>query len=640
MIHRILYTGFLCLLTSMFLQAQENPAFIELIEETPSGKEHIIPDKGPAIADVNSTIRIKLNRGAIEKEMFLRQGLRSDDKRLEALDRLNELLKYEAAIFKVLKNGFGFDPNDPTSAGGRGDDQSVMTLNTLSDSLLQKIRTDFPDLRKDLSRIEIRRAIRKFRNDGKGPYIVFVLDYLERQADSIRNGILKDLNLDANKDSSAMIYFRLGAFIKNKDGGGPIHVENFDDISQEDFPDSKVFFGQPISAEEKQKLEENYKVSQEMQGDYTFSFGEALSQAKRTIVNIFADTAIYDTLIVARDTALQILRKKSPKTNEHDEAIRILTRMQPSLNRIEVLYAEASAILNGVMQNVDFQNFNNRNLDQGFEQLEAALSMAKTNLDTFNLSQKAALARFPADPEIEVVSRQYEKYIGDVNRDMAGLAALLKDIKDLVYYFRKPWLENEEFTEKVRRFTAGDLPPEGYIELRYIGRRQPKDEILIKAVLERGTNRRARSFQEWEIYRRYVRLERVAAHIRMSGSLILASPMNRMANIAAGKIDSSLNSFQFAPTYGIFVSWGSRKSVFYNEVVNLGLGLGFSSPDFNLDGTPEFGASIMMTAFRDILGTGIGWNFGTDTPYWYVGFNLPFSVGGLSRGGTSTVLRE
>ena len=168
------------------------------------------------------------------------------------------------------------------------------------------------------------------------------------------------------------------------------------------------------------------------------------------------------------------------------------------------------------------------------------------------------------------------------------------------------------------------------IELRYIGERRTGDEILIKAVLEKGNDPNAKGFENKELYRRYITMERISPHIRMSGSLILANPMRR------DNVNPDLKKFQFAPTYGIFLKWGSRKSHVYNNVVNFGVGVGFSSPDFDLDGTPEFGSGIMITGFNDIISAGLGYNFGNETPYSFIGFNIPFSIGGLPTTSLST----
>ncbi|MEL6254457.1 MAG: hypothetical protein AAFR87_20780 [Bacteroidota bacterium] len=162
----------------------------------------------------------------------------------------------------------------------------------------------------------------------------------------------------------------------------------------------------------------------------------------------------------------------------------------------------------------------------------------------------------------------------------------------------------------------------------YIGSRNPGDEILIKASLEIGTNQNDPNFESKQLYRKVLKIQRINPYIRMSSSFILANPYTR-DKIPAIDLE---NNFQFVPTYGIILKWGSRKNNFYNNFVNLGLGFAFSSPDFNTDGTPEFGAGVMATAFRDILSAGWGWNFGIDAPCSFVGFNIPFSIGGLPSG--------
>jgi len=188
----------------------------------------------------------------------------------------------------------------------------------------------------------------------------------------------------------------------------------------------------------------------------------------------------------------------------------------------------------------------------------------------------------------------------------------------------------------VLRFTAGSIPLTGLIELKYIGERKAGDEILIKAVLERGKKAGNRNFEQKTLLRRYVTMSRIAVHVKMSGSVILANPYDRASNPAV----ALQNRYQFSPTYGIFLKWGSRKSKFYNDFVAFGAGLGFSSPDFNLDGTPEFGAGVMLTGFRDLLNAGLGWNFGLDTPYSFIGFNIPFSIGGIQSASPEGFLED
>jgi hypothetical protein len=89
------------------------------------------------------------------------------------------------------------------------------------------------------------------------------------------------------------------------------------------------------------------------------------------------------------------------------------------------------------------------------------------------------------------------------------------------------------------------------------------------------------------------------------------------------------HKFLFAPAYSVLFRWGSRKSKFYNDFVNVGVGLNFSAPDFNFDGVPEFAVAGAVSAFKDYLEIGYGYNFGHDGWFWFLGFRIPFASASL-----------
>ena len=93
-----------------------------------------------------------------------------------------------------------------------GDDR--FALNKFKIALYEDILTD-ETLAEELESDRVEELADQF----EGPYIAFVIDYLNQKADSLRQDILKDLGLDMQSDSAALVYFRLGAFIKNKQGG-------------------------------------------------------------------------------------------------------------------------------------------------------------------------------------------------------------------------------------------------------------------------------------------------------------------------------------------------------------------------------------------------------------------------------------
>jgi hypothetical protein len=99
------------------------------------------------------------------------------------------------------------------------------------------------------------------------------------------------------------------------------------------------------------------------------------------------------------------------------------------------------------------------------------------------------------------------------------------------------------------------------IELNYIGTVSPGDEIVIKATLERGTDREDPGFVEKPLFRKVIKIQRINPYVRMSGSIIMANPYTRDQARFQGIIDLE-NTYQFAPTYGIILRKAAARAVF------------------------------------------------------------------------------
>ena len=104
--------------------------------------------------------------------------------------------------------------------------------------------------------------------------------------------------------------------------------------------------------------------------------------------------------------------------------------------------------------------------------------------------------------------------------------------------------------------------------------------------------------------------------------MILANPKSEFQN-------DTDREFFFAPSAALLLKFGSRNSYFYNEFLDFGIGVNFAAPDFDTDGTPEFGLGLMLTAFKDVLSVGYNYNVTLNDPYWFFGVNLPFNLPGL-----------
>lgn len=602
------------LLLGLFLLPQ-SPVFTQdsliiLTEINGSGNKNLpIPVNQTATVDVNSSIGLRLDLAQIETAILKFQGISSEDSRLEKLENLNALLKREVDITNYINSGF--------KSKGDSLEKQLSYFEGLykrQNRLLRDLRSVNPDLFRELSGEEPSRAYLNF----DGSYVEFVLFFLNQKADELRKEILASLGL-AEGDSSLQVYFRLGAFLRNKDGGRPVHIENFDNYNSENYQEVSRF-GSPISEDEQQALKENAKLNNELGGGISQTVNNFKGVIQGYKQELFAFRKQFQNLESTYESNLQSLRA-SPKTLP---AADVLMDNSLGLNLIEALYSTLFSQYGELSRLFSPDMPKNEKIDETLTILETTILEGYNKFDHAVNQYNQGNEKSGKD-ELSLVQAEYKNYVGSAQKNVLDIKAFIQRVRNMIRPFRKAYLENEEFAEEVGRFTIGKIPPTGLIELNYIGRVAPGDEILIKASLERGRDRDNRNFEEKPLFRQVLKLQRIKPYIRMSGSIIMANPYTR-SDIPAIDLE---NNFQFAPTYGIILKWGSRKNTFYNKFVNLGVGFAFSSPDFNTDGTPEFGAGIMLTAFRDILSVGWGRNFGLDAPYTFIGFNIPFSIGGL-----------
>ncbi len=580
-----------------------------LYEETSSGEVRPILDTIGGIVDANSTIRIVVKQADVQDEIFRFEGISERESRLGELRKLNTILAVETEILDLINQ---------LSAESNSGMEIYRRLAELEGDVFAEIEKS-DALYNELA--EKGMEANEFVESGKGPFVVFAINFLEGKAEEIR----EELYAELEDESDIRVYFRLAAFIKNKSGGRPVHIENFDDYDENSYKELELFSA-PLSAKDQQTITDHKQLTETLKG----GFAEGIKNARKMLVagvdSLFTSE---EAIVTFRDSIskLKTRFKKKPNVNLDE----LLDKNISGLEDANLIYTSIQSVFTSFSGKFSADSLEGSGIEgriQQFEQrIAKVLDVIPGNLDQFEASHAALLTE---DNEVkQAIFRIRTDYSGvrtSVDQDISKLRKFINDVKNLLNPFKKAYLESEEIGNEVRRFTASNIPDVGYLDLRFIGERKPGDEILIKAVLEKGEDRTANTYQEKMLYRRFISIARVAAHVKMSGSLILANPYNRGANT---RVSPNLNQFQFAPTYGIFMKWGSRKSKFYNEFINLGIGMAFSSPDFNLDGTPEFGAALMFTGFRDILGGGWGYNFGANAPYVFVGFNIPFNVGGL-----------
>lgn len=599
------------------LLSQEDTSLVHLFEQSTTGKykERV---QASGIVDLNSTIRIRLNRTEIEEQLFEMAGISRSSDRLGKLKTMNQLLAYETDVVRML--------NELRS----GEEISLGTLGLWADlenELFDALEKSDTALFNEINR---RSFAGEDEERGFGTLSEFIIFVVQEKADSLRTQLTEEFGFNQeNGDSSLLVYFRLGAFLKNRQGGRPLHVENFDSYDAGTFSEIKRF-GTPVSPGEKKELQNTVNLANQLQSenqDMVKGFGQ---QLKGQVDDLFQSKQAVQQLVATGKRIKASLKSEGQSgggsgssQSARDRLKSMIDLSEVSLDQVATVYGKVADLFNQPFSPGTFENIPQTITGD----LSTAFYTAKNQFETLiSSTDKTGLSPLRL-AQMDTLQTQFTALGNAVNHDVKELQSLFGEISGMFQLFKKSYLKSEAFTDKVKRFRPGNIPEEGFIELRYIPERQAGDQILIKASFERGTDPKHANFERKEVFRQYLSMTQIAPHIRMGASIILANPYNRTSNPGV----ALTNTFQFAPSYGVFMKWGSRKSRFYNDFIDFGVGLSFTSPDFNLDGTPEFGAGAVVTALRDWVSAGWGWNFGADAPYTFIGFNIPFSVAGFSN---------
>lgn len=601
--------------------------YLDLIEVSTNSKFNDTIHTTQGIVDFESELLIRLRRDEIVTQMLVAQGVSRNDSRLASLYRINGLLDMQVDVMKKVNELVALD-----QAGQKKPFALIQEFAEKENEILAIIQADSALFAK--AEEGILTYLDRQTADPSYTYIQYIFSILDEEAERLENSFLTEIESETNGDSAKTVYFRLGAFVQNKQGGYPIHVENFDTYSSQSYS-QELSTSQSLSQEEKQALETNLQLGKELKTELNLG-NLRLQKLFESEEELFESKPAYDTLktvfIESQDQLKGIETVDSIET-------RLISTVNTDLQQIDVAFQVLTSTIESFSGSIPSGTNRIDKLQSSLNEFEQLVSTAYERFDTGLAQLREKQNVSIPNVRMEIFSKldnSYSGYQTALKKDVSGLTGFLQKTANVLNPLKKNSLENDQFSEKVSRFTFNNLPAEGIITLKTTGAR-PGEDIIIKAVLQRGRSPQDRYFEEIILSRRVVRLERVSAHLKMGGSLILATPYNPTMTSDTVSLGGS---FQFAPSYTIFMSWGSRRSRFYNNYLGFGLGLGFSSPDFNLDGTPEFGVSAMATALQDIVSVGWGWNFGVDTPFWYVGFNIPFTIGGIPNlGSTQAVSR-
>ncbi|WP_264530045.1 hypothetical protein [Flavobacterium sp. N502540] len=399
------------------------------------------------------------------------------------------------------------------------------------------------------------------------------------------------------------IFIKFGAWLITKQDKIPLHIDGFDNIAPQQRYEVERW-AISLTAEQKKELTDLQQYAKENRdkglkaiadlADYQIQAIKKLVWTQYTTIadqintevdKLGADPKVQETVAKAKTLSLEI------QTFKYEAEKR--TAYYKSLG-----YKQGEAItdlVSKITSDISYFKSTLQSIHKNASDLKATI-----NRTAVHLSPK--------------ISATFTTIINDLTTDVKKIDKLNNTtIKDLIEG-RKLDAAALEFSDAVLKLSLADAKKNFEFDLANSGYREEGNRIAFKlSVFDKASDIAVKE-QVREMY-----LFKVLPHVISTVGIIFADPFTSTA---------IRTQFQMAPYYNLlFKGWidkkQRRKSVTYNKLLDWGVGLHVSAPDFDKDDVPELGAGIVITALHDYVQTGVAYNIFTGDPYWFFGLRIP-----------------
>jgi hypothetical protein len=587
----------LSLLLAATCHAAEPGRLLTLEERDLDGKTQAVRQLG--IVDINSRVTIRIDKEALRAQ--LRVNHRGADTLARDIDMVRQIQQQVAAglealpqMQRLLSQGTDLKKNPEAQAAV---DRAIGRVADAADGILSYARTRAPALRADINR-----RIQSMPPMTEPYTVVF----------DAAAAYVKQLSADVDRRvAQDGVYVQLGAWVDTAGGVFPIHLPGFDSIPEREFVEIKRWqLAALLSPETKAQFEAAKKAADEINSGQKDAAAVLWEQVPRALVNALARQ---NACVKALGDPLQDLQKAGDGAlaqvralmNEAEAEVRgYVTYLEGLHRRYEALGVSAIGDLAGLYTTA------REDLDE-LKRRTAALQLRFVTLQ----KQLTAIAK-SLSANTQKTAQAIESKAGECSQQVELDLKALSTTVNLLVNGREIGAGSFEFSDKVLKHDLDSLPELTELDLRRTGSRDAGDGVIIRL----GAGTAERGGRTLEDYR--LRMYKVLTHVDVAVSLIFADP----------KKDFGLGSqFQAAPSYSVLLKWGRRDSTFWNELLRPGIGLNIAALDFNRDESLEIGLGLAVSAFRDYLQLGYGYNLNTSSGYWFIGlkFPLPGNTGGI-----------
>lgn len=538
----------------------------------------LIDDK--QIVEINSTLEVHVSKvkllEAIESQFpALEQTVELETK----LIKLQQALRNQSTVISILENQLV-----------TADEQK--TFFDIMDSFLTEIQSDayLSKQYEDLSAAFF--TSNSFADGNSMESYIF---------SNLNNDILR-IQEELKSVETSRYQVSVVAFKKDQSGGDRVHIQNYDTYSNRDYFNVERWVTS-LSEEQKQQFEALAKIAKENNAKKT----ELFKELKNKLLKEFGSI---DCFIGFKTNSVSVIKNIELNDVIPTQVKTKIATLKTAINKFETLYK---------LLKTDIRQWNIAILFDIKTEIQSVIAHLKTvNTDFSDLQaqigQTTIVSKFK--PLADEFNTCYTKVKTDIEKLQKGIA--------LLFNLQTNYIANRSIGDEVLSFSVDNLPETGYVNLKNTGKRQSGDKLLIEMILRMPSSVEGAPEQIFTLEQREFTMQLIGARSEIAVGLVFANPFGK-----AGLNLQSNRDFFYAPSASVLLKFGSSKSYFYNEFLDFGVGLNFASPDFNTDGTPEFGAGIITTAFKDIISVGLNYNITLDNFYWFFGINLPFNLPGL-----------
>ncbi|MEI6408362.1 MAG: hypothetical protein WCR52_03170 [Bacteroidota bacterium] len=540
------------------------------------------------IAEINGTLTMKLDRDAIRSQMLGFAGVKPAD--ISLLSKYKTLLLQKVKTQQLLQEGL-------ESADGAPDFQKLQTLSILLDDFYSSLLDD-PELKALAAKalVEYKQKVAAGTIDKrKYPIDMYFYDYFGQTASDLVQKL----------EDADHIKFILAGKMRNANGKPqPVHIgDDFDDIPEQTYVAPRWVFS--LSEDQKQELRDISNISDKLNK----MRNSAHKQSHDAILKSFSSSACIDDIKTTIDSLPSLALGFTDTMSNYVMAT--IKPIQDQLITIQNLYLGLPNTAAGVTGSEQLIGFNDK------------IVTLKTTTQAFFKDLPKTLDNLPnvakATPQVQQILALKDSCYARFMRDFNQVNSIYEALKSAFGGGDAEARFNNAISDQVKRLSFNDIPQETTIDLTQTGNRKNGDQLILQAFLQ--MNNAGADLKPQQIFRQEITLQQIAMYSEVKVNMILANP--------EPDLKEQKHKFAFAPSYSVLFHWGSRKSKFYNEYINIGVGLNFSSPDFDYDGVPEFAASVAVSVFKDFLSVGYGYDFGVDSKFFFIGCRIPFASAAL-----------